>query len=84
MSIEAAPTHWTSFPLAVFVRSLLAPVAAVGIAIVAGGVLVAAVGQNPFQVYAILIKGGLVGWPNLSVALQLTTPLIFTLSLIHI
>jgi general nucleoside transport system permease protein len=78
VSIEAAATYRNSFPLAVFVRSLLAPVAAVGIAIVAGGVLVAAVGQNPFQVYAILIKGGLVGWPNLSVALQLTTPLIFT------
>ena len=27
---------------------------------------------------AILIKGALSGWPNLSVALQLTTPLIFT------
>jgi len=78
MPVEAAPTHWFSLPFAGFLRSLLAPLAAVAIAIVGGGVLVVAVGQNPFQVYAILIEGGFVGWPNLSVALQLTTPLIFT------
>jgi ABC-type uncharacterized transport system permease subunit len=78
VSTEAAETHWVSLPLKSLVRSLLGPAAAVAIAIAAGGVLVAAVGQNPIQVYAILIQGGLVGWPNLSVALQLTTPLIFT------
>jgi general nucleoside transport system permease protein len=75
---EAAATHWPSLPLKGLVRSLLGPVLAVAIAVVVGGILVAAVGQNPFYVYAILIEGGLVGWPNLSVALQLTTPLIFT------
>jgi simple sugar transport system permease protein len=78
VSTEAAPTSGASLLLKGLVRSLLGPAAAVAIAIVAGGVLVSAVGQNPIQVYAILIHGGLVGWPNLAAALQMTTPLIFT------
>jgi ABC-type uncharacterized transport system permease subunit len=56
----------------------VSPLIAVVIAIVVGAFLVMTVGQNPVTVYATLIEGGLVGWPNLSVALQLTTPLIFT------
>ena len=59
-------------------RPLLSPIAAVLIAVVGGAILVTFVGQNPISVYATLIEGGLIGWPNLSVALQLTTPLIFT------
>jgi len=60
------------------VRPVLSPILAVLIAMAVGAILVAAVGENPIYVYATLVEGGLVGWPNLSVALQLTTPLIFT------
>src|SRR5258708_15153845 len=59
-------------------RPVLGPPAAIAIAILVGAALVTALGQNPIDVYATLIQGGLVGWPNLSVALQMTTPLIFT------
>jgi ABC-type uncharacterized transport system permease subunit len=78
VSIEAATSRWPSLPPRDFLHSLLSPLIAVVIAIMVGGILVAAVGQNPIEVYATLIQGDLVGWPNLSVALQLTTPLIFT------
>ena len=60
------------------VRPVLSPILAVLIAMAVGAIFVAAVGENPIYVYATLVEGGLVGWPNLSVALQLTTPLIFT------
>jgi simple sugar transport system permease protein len=78
MSIEAATSRWPSLSLRGLIQPLLSPLIAVLIAMIIGGILVAAVGQNPIDVYAVLIQGGLVGWPNLSVALQLTTPLIFT------
>ena len=78
MSTEAIPSHRSSAWLLAFIRPLISPIAAVLIAVTVGAILVAAVGQNPIIVYATLIEGGLVGWPNLSVALQLTTPLIFT------
>jgi general nucleoside transport system permease protein len=78
VSIEAVTTRRPSVSLRGLVRPFLSPLIAIAIAIIAGALLVAAVGQNPVEVYAILIKGGLIGWPNLSVALQLTTPLIFT------
>lgn len=57
---------------------LLRPAVAIAIAVVIGGALVAALGSNPFAVYGILIEGSLFGWPNISVTLQQTTPLIFT------
>jgi simple sugar transport system permease protein len=60
------------------VRPVLGPILAVLIAMAVGAILLAAVGENPIYVYATLAEGGLVGWPNLSVSLQLTTPLIFT------
>ena len=41
------------------------PAIALVIAALVGAVLVAAVGQNPIEVYAILIEGSLIGWPNL-------------------
>ena len=80
MSTEALPAHRrrASAVMAGLVRPLLSPILAVLIAVAVGAILVAGVGQNPIYVYAALIEGGLVGWPNLSVALQLTTPLIFT------
>ncbi len=54
------------------------PIFAVAVAFVLGGLLMAALGRNPFLVYAVLLQGSLSGWPNLAVTLQLTTPLIFT------
>ena len=78
MSIEAVTLRGSSISLLRLFRPLVSPLIAILIAVAIGALLVAAVGQNPIAVYAILINGGLVGWPNLSVALQLTTPLIFT------
>ena len=69
-------------PPALTFRRLLGPlfgrVVAILIAVVVGGILVALLGNDPIEVYWTLIQGSLVGWPNLSVALQMTTPLIFT------
>ncbi|MDQ0395692.1 ABC transporter permease [Labrys monachus] len=59
-------------------KPLAGPVLAVVISFVIGGLLVAALGQDPVAVYRLLIEGSLVGWANLSVTLQMTTPLIFT------
>jgi len=78
VSTEGVAANRSSALLMGLIRSLVGPTMAILIAIVVGAVLVAGVGQNPIDVYGTLIEGGLVGWPNLSVALQLTTPLIFT------
>jgi simple sugar transport system permease protein len=78
VSIEVAPLRTGSAALRGLLAPLVSPFVAVLMAVLVGALLVASVGQNPIYVYATLIKGGLVGWPNLSVALQLTTPLIFT------
>jgi general nucleoside transport system permease protein len=78
VSTEVAKWRRPPVSLRRALRPFVSPLIAIVIAIVVGAVLVAAVGQNPVRVYATLIEGGLVGWPNLSVALQLTTPLIFT------
>ena len=68
----------TGFSLGKLFQPLVGPAVAIVIAVIVGGVLVALLGQNPIEVYWTLINGSLVGWPNLSVALQMTTPLIFT------
>jgi ABC-type uncharacterized transport system permease subunit len=78
VSTEVATWRLPSVSLRRALRPFVSPLIAVAIAIIVGAVLVMAVGQNPVYVYATLIDGGLVGWPNFSVALQLTTPLIFT------
>lgn len=57
---------------------LVAPVIAIVIAFVVGAILIALLGRNPVLVYQTLLEGGLSGWPNLSVTLQMTTPLLFT------
>lgn len=59
-------------------RAVAAPLFALVVSFGLGGVLMLALGHNPFEVYGTLIRGSLDGWPNLSVTLQLTTPLIFT------
>ena len=54
------------------------PLAALAVAIIVGGLLVLVIGDDPFQIYWILISGSLIGVPNLMVTLQIMTPLIFT------
>ena len=78
MSIESTSPALTGFSLGRLFQPLIGPVVAIVIAVIVGGVLVALLGENPVEVYWTLINGSLVGWPNLSVALQMTTPLIFT------
>jgi simple sugar transport system permease protein len=51
---------------------------AVGVSFVIGGLLVLALGDNPIEVYGALLTGAFSGWPNLSVTLQMMTPLLFT------
>jgi simple sugar transport system permease protein len=64
--------------LRILLRPVANPLIAVAVAVVVGGLLVTALGDDPFQVYWTLVEGSLVGWPNLSTSLQYTTPLIFT------
>jgi ABC-type uncharacterized transport system permease subunit len=57
---------------------LTRPVLAILIALLLGAVLVALLGDDPLEVYGLLITGSLQGWNNIAVTLQMTTPLIFT------
>ena len=59
-------------------RAVGPPLFAIAASFLLGGLLMAALGRNPISVYSALIEGSLDGWPNLSVTLQLSTPLIFT------
>ena len=59
-------------------RALAGPSLAVVVSFVLGGLLVALLGSNPLDVYAVLLSGSLSGWPNIAVTLQMTTPLLFT------
>src|ERR1700742_4218101 len=59
-------------------RTLAGPLFAVVLSFLLGGLLVLALGRNPFEVYGALLTGALSGWPNLSVTLQMMTPLLFT------
>ena len=61
-----------------WLRVVVAPLLAIAVAMVVGGLLIAALGRDPFEVYWILLAGGLSGWPNLAVTLQMTSPLLFT------
>lgn len=69
-SVRRSLLHW----LAPVIR----PAIALAIAAIVGGLLVLAMGNNPFEIYGVLISGSLVGVPNLMVTLQMTTPLLFT------
>ena len=70
--------HERTTYLETIVRVLLRPVAAVAIAVLIGAGLVGGLGEDPVEVYGHLLRGALVGWPNLAVTLQQTSPLIFT------
>lgn len=61
-----------------FLLPALHPLIAILIATIAGGLLVLALGENPFEVYWILISGSVIGTPNLLVTLQMMSPLLFT------
>ncbi len=58
--------------------ALAGPLVAVVVAFGIGGLLMAALGHDPVEVYAVLLRGGLSGWPNIAVTLQMMTPLLFT------
>ena len=59
-------------------NALLPPAFAIVTATIVGALLIAVLGQNPLEVYWTLLSGGLSGWPNFSVTLQMMTPLLFT------
>ncbi len=59
-------------------RGVAAPAFAIAVAVVVGAGLVALLGRNPLEVYGILFAGGLSGWPNIAVTLQMMSPLLFT------
>lgn len=65
-------------PILRWLLSAAQPLIALVISALVGGVLVAAIGDDPLQIYGILISGSLVGVPNLMVTLQIMTPLLFT------
>ncbi len=77
MSAEAADRSFAARVLALL-APLAHPVIALAIAVFVGGLLVLAIGDDPIQIYGILISGSLVGIPNIMVTLQIMTPLIFT------
>src|SRR5215208_2152879 len=59
-------------------RELLFPVIAVLVAFVVGGVIVWVIGDNPFEVYGLLL-GSALTWPDgIGYTLFYATPLIFT------
>lgn len=76
VEVEAQPAARTSI-LRLF-QPLFTSAIALLIAVILGGLLVLALGENPFNVYWLLLSGSLVGIPNILATLQLTTPLIFT------
>jgi simple sugar transport system permease protein len=59
-------------------RAVAGPLFAVAVSFVIGGLLVLLLGRNPIEVYGALLTGAFSGWPNLSVTLQMMTPLLFT------
>jgi len=60
------------------VSALYAPVFAIALSFLIGAGIIMALGRNPLEVYGYLLEGGLSGWPNFSVTLQMMTPLLFT------
>ena len=59
-------------------RGVAAPAFAIAVAVIVGAGLVLLLGRNPLEVYGILFAGGLSGWPNIAVTLQMMSPLLFT------
>jgi len=77
--LATSPVGSWARPIAARVLPRLAePLAAVMIAFVLGGLLVLLLGYNPLLVYATLLRGSLIGWPNVLATLQMMSPLLFT------
>jgi general nucleoside transport system permease protein len=75
---QPSPGGAPLFPVFRWLASAAQPAIALVISALVGGILVAAIGDDPIQIYGILISGSLVGVPNLMVTLQIMTPLLFT------
>ena len=56
----------------------LAPVAAIAVALAIGGVFIAAIGQNPFEIYGVMLRESLATGYGLGQTLFRATPLVFT------
>lgn len=69
--------RYVDFPFLVL-KTVAAPAFAIAIAVIVGAGLITVLGRNPLEVYGILFAGGLSGWPNVAVTLQMMTPLLFT------
>ena len=78
MSAEAPGALADRRGLLEWLAPTIQPTIALVISAIVGGLLVLAMGQDPLQIYGVLISGSLVGVPNLMVTLQMTTPLLFT------
>jgi len=78
MSAEAPGALASRRGLLDWLAPTIQPTIALVISAIVGGLLVLAMGQDPLQIYGVLISGSLVGVPNLMVTLQMTTPLLFT------
>ena len=76
----APPPPPSRSPLRALARSesVLLPVAAVVLALLAGAVLMLVQGKNPLVAYWGLLQGALGGWDEFSRTLEKATPLIFT------
>ncbi|MBV9245540.1 MAG: hypothetical protein JO366_12090, partial [Methylobacteriaceae bacterium] len=61
MSTEAIAPPRPAPPLRALLRPVVGPLVAIVIATLVGAALVAALGQNPIEVYSTLIEGGIVG-----------------------
>jgi simple sugar transport system permease protein len=66
-----------SSPRHAWLEQAAAPLAAVALALVAGGVLIAAIGQSPLEVYGLLVQQALGTGYGIGQTLFKTTPLLF-------
>lgn len=78
MSVETLSAPTTRPYLTSLLSAVVNPIMALAIAGILGALLVMALGENPFEVYWLLISGSLAGIPNILVTLQMMTPLLFT------
>ena len=78
MSTSAVQHRSPSVRLLALLQPMASPMLAVVIAIIVGGLIVLALGENPIEVYSVIFEGSLVGLPNFLVTLQIMTPLLFT------
>jgi general nucleoside transport system permease protein len=78
MSAEAPGALVSRRGLLDWLAPAVRPATALVISAIVGGLLVLAMGDDPLQVYGVLISGSLVGVPNMMVTLQIMTPLLFT------